>query len=220
MSRVLILVEGQTEGIFVERVLTPYLADRNIFLSKPIIIPTKKIVDRPHIKGGVTNYRQVKNALQRLLGDSSASAITTMIDFYGLPRDFPGYDEKSGNCFTQAGNLEEAFKNDINDRRFIPYFSLHEFEALLFVSPEIIASRFRESHCLDELRSIKSMFTSPEEINDSPDTAPSKRLIALYSTYSKVVDGIVIAEQIPIEEIRKECSHFNQWLEKLLSLGN
>jgi hypothetical protein len=88
MSRVLILVEGQTEELFIKEHLSPYLAARGLFLEKPVILPTKKLSGQPFFKGGITSYRQVRNSLRNLLNDSNARLITTMLDYYGLPDDF------------------------------------------------------------------------------------------------------------------------------------
>ena len=63
-----------------------------------------------------------------LLRDTSLAAVTTMIDYYGLTNDFPGKDSVGGRAgILGAAYLETAFQNDINNRRFIPYFALHEF---------------------------------------------------------------------------------------------
>jgi trehalose-6-phosphate synthase len=58
---------------------------------------------------------------------------------------------------------------------------------------------------------------APEDINDNPETAPSKRIIHYFPVYQKVFQGIIAAKRIGIELMRKECSHFNSWLEHLES---
>jgi hypothetical protein len=143
-----------------------------------------------------------------------------MIDYYGLPDDFPGQQHRpAGSCYQIIEHLEEAFRQDINHRKFLPYFSLHEFEALLFTSPEIIATNFPETDLRSELSKIRNAFGSPEEINDDPRTAPSKRLKTLYPQYRKVAQGLAIAEQVGLSLMRNECRHFNDWLTKLETLG-
>lgn len=217
-SKVLILVEGQTEQTFVDKQLSPYLANKNIFLDKPIIVPTKKVIGGPYFKGGVTSYLQVKGVLLKLLNDTSATVITTMIDFYGLPKDFPGYEQISGNCYERVEFLERAFRSDINHPKFLPYLSLHEFEALLFTSPEEIAARFPDRDRAKELKEIRSQFSTPEEIDDGPTTSPSKRILKALPKYKKLLDGTAIIQSIGIDLIRQECNHFNEWLGKLESL--
>ncbi|HJK29570.1 MAG TPA: DUF4276 family protein, partial [Methanocorpusculum sp.] len=56
---------------------------------------------------------------------------------------------------------------------------------------------------------------APEEINTSPETAPSKRLKKLYPHYSKTVEGMAIAERIGLAKMRKCCPHFNAWITEL-----
>jgi hypothetical protein len=55
----------------------------------------------------------------------------------------------------------------------------------------------------------------PEEINDEPNSAPSNRIQALKNDYRKVAMGKTVSEAIGIQTIRKQCPHFNSWLNKL-----
>jgi Domain of unknown function (DUF4276) len=59
---------------------------------------------------------------------------------------------------------------------------------------------------------------NPENINDGPQTAPSKRIKAVWSGYQKTFHGPLIACDIGLDAIRKSCPHFNQWLERLEKL--
>ena len=72
---------------------------------------------------------------------------------------------------------------------------------------------------LNELQQILNDFDSPEQINDSPMTAPSKRLINLFPGYEKVVFGELVASQIGLEVIRERCRHFHAWVTTLEQLG-
>jgi hypothetical protein len=220
MSKVLILVEGQTEESFVKQLLYPHLAAQAIF---PVvtIATTRRRPDRKDFKGGIVSYGKVKTDLRPLLRDTSAALVTTMIDYYGLPADFPGMANRpSGSCRDRVQHLESAFAKDINHSKFLPYLALHEFEALLFTSPAQIASHFPDHGRLTQLENIKSQFGSPEEIDDDPLTAPSKRIKNVYPAYQKRADGPTIAQRIGLELIRQECPHFNEWLTKLESLSS
>src|SRR5262245_7343839 len=90
MKLVRILVEGQTEETFVRDVLGPALWERGVSLRETVVA-TKRVKAGGKFKGGVTSYRQVATEVRLLLGDSSAHLVTTMLDFYRLPRDFPGW---------------------------------------------------------------------------------------------------------------------------------
>ena len=50
------------------------------------------------------------------------------------------------------------------------------------------------------------------------ENAPSKRVIAIYSSYRKVIEGTLAARAVGIEKMRQECGHFRNWLEQLQSL--
>lgn len=217
MTKVLVLVEGQTEERFVKDILIPALAGREVHVI-PTIISTKVVKSGADYKGGVTSYAQVKKEVQNLLKDTNASVVTTMIDFYGLPADFPTWNTQA-ECYSNVEAAEEAFRLDIGDRRFIPYFQLHEFEGLLFSAPAEIASALGLSQAQTRtLESVRASFQSPEEINHGPATHPARRLLDLNPAYSKVPYGTLIAGRAGLVQIRENCPHFNQWLERLSSL--
>jgi len=219
MNRVLISVEGQTEETFVREILTRHLWDRNVD-PIPIVVSTKIVKQGNKFKGGLTSYAQARNDIQRLLRDTNAVAVATMYDLYKLPTDFPGYSTRpAGNCYTKVAYLESEFRKEISHPRFRPYLQVHEFEAFLFVDPEITARMFPEVNRLPELVAIKGEFNSPEEINDGNTTAPSKRILRLFPNYEKPLYGALVAIDTGLDRIRAECRHFNEWLIWLEGLG-
>lgn len=219
MNRVHILVEGQTEETFVRDLLQPHLMTKNIFLT-PIIIATKRTKEGAKFRGGITSYKKFKKQIKLLLRDSSVMAVTTMIDYYGLPDKWPGKDSVSGRtCFERVAYLEKVLQDEINHRKFLPYLALHEFEALLFSDSAKIAATFPEMDVEKTLLSIRNSVHSPEEINDGPTTHPAARLLALLPSYHKTLHGPLIARRIGLDNIRGVCLHFDQWLTKLESLG-
>ena len=140
MTRVLILAEGQTEERFVKDVLNPHFWEIEIDLI-PTLATTKRVKSGPDFKGGITEYQKVENDLKRLLGDSDAAAVTTLIDYYNLPGDFPGMATRQpGNSAQRTAHVEMEWKSHIGDLRFQPYLMTHEFEALLFSKPSEISS--------------------------------------------------------------------------------
>jgi hypothetical protein len=211
----LILVEGQTEETFVNDVLAPHLAGFDKFITATCIC-TKSIQGRRAHRGGIGSYEQVRKDL-RLLLRSSPDAVTTMIDYYGLPRDFPGMATlpPHGSCFDRVAHLDEAFAGDIADVRFVPGLVLHEFEGLLFSTPRAITEVLENESPLKRLEAIVARHGSPEEINDSPQTHPSRRITDLYPTYRKALHGPQIALRIGLEAIRARCRHFAAWLARL-----
>lgn len=83
-------------------------------------------------------------------------AITTMLYFYGYPEDAPGRATlPEGDCHSQVHHLEEQMSMDIQDYRLIPNLLLHEFEALLFSSPEIFLYCFSDKEKVKKLIDTK-----------------------------------------------------------------
>ncbi|HEV3200600.1 MAG TPA: DUF4276 family protein [Bryobacteraceae bacterium] len=66
-------------------------------------------------------------------------------------------------------------------------------------------------------RDIRSQFATPEEIDDSVLTAPSKRIEPLLE-YEKPLYGVLAILEIGLPRIRAECPHFADWLNRLESL--
>jgi hypothetical protein len=220
VKHILILVEGQTEETFARALLTPHLARFGIYPT-PVLVETKRDETGLKYKGGVSNYPKIKRDVTRLLSDTNAVAVTTMLDFYGLPNDFPGRNDAGvlPDCYGKVAFCERAFAADINNPRFIPYLMLHEYEAMLFTAPDKIAAMFPEDKRLNELQNIRDAFATPEEINDNPNTAPSKRLRGLFgAAYQKPFHGVLIASSIGLSAICQECRHFREWLAKLEAL--
>jgi hypothetical protein len=95
---------------------------------------------------------------------------------------------------------------------------MHEFEGLLFSDCASFSRGISRPDLEGDLRQIRNAFATPEEINDSPTTAPSKRVEALVAGYRKPLLGVFAALEIGLDRIRAECPHFNGWLTQLESL--
>ena len=218
-QKIIVLVEGQTEERFAKTILQPHLLTKNVDLAVTIL-NTKTVKDGANFKGGVTSYAQVKNDLTRLFYDSSAKLITTMLDYYALPTDFPGFSAQTGSCYEKTAHLEQEFAQNINKANFLPYLQLHEFEALLFSSiDDIVDTMPNGDRKRVDLEAIKREFSNPEEINNRPETCPSRRLLGLFPDYNKTVYGTLISSNIGLDVMRRECPHFNEWLVKLEAVG-
>jgi hypothetical protein len=212
VKRVLVLVEGQTEERFVKDVLCPHLWPRGKD-TIPKVVTTKRVKRGPDFKGGITDYQKAENDLRRLLNDTGVISVTTFIDYYGLPPDFPGMDSRpAGTPYERAIHVETEWKNRIDHPHFYPYLMVHEFETLLFAKPDELSRALYKSDILPELLRIRDAFPTPEDINDDPETAPSKRIIRILPGYQKTLYGPLVAKRIGLEIIRRECPHFNEWL--------
>ena len=155
MKKILILVEGQTEESFVRDILLPHLETKGIYCI-PKLATTKRVKSGPNYKGGVVSYGKLKIDIKNLLYDSSATVVTTMIDYYGFSSIVPFRESiKGSSCFERVKSLEKLFREDINHNRFLPYLQLHEFEALVFVSLEVAVLTFQDSLKQKEWGKIK-----------------------------------------------------------------
>ncbi len=112
-----------------------------------------------------------------------------------------------------CGELGDSFDQE----RFIPSVMMHEFEGLLFSDCTRFGQGIGRPELIPQFQTIRSAFTTPEEINDSPLTAASKRVEALVPGYQKPSLGTRAAQKIGIGTIRAECPHFRNWLERLES---
>jgi len=201
------LVEGKTELAFFNQLLYPHLL-------------SLKISSYAISLDGVRSYRLVKKNLRKLLDESHNDTITTMIDFYHLPDDFPGYSTMpTSDCYAKVDHLEQEWENDIEQDNFIPYLQLHEFEALLFSSIADIQRTFHDQNKLKNLQNILDQFSNPEKINEGNNTSPAKRLKSLFANYRKPFHGGIISNRIGLQKMRDNCSHFNNWITNLESLG-
>jgi hypothetical protein len=213
MKKVLIYVEGQTEETFVRDVLAPFLWQKCQIVLTPTLARTKRTKSGQTFKGGIVSYEQVKRDILRLLGDSSAVLVTTMIDYYGLPNDFPGKASlPAGTPYERVQYLEQAFKNDIGHSKFLPFLVLHEFEAFVLVNPENLGRvlplyKNRLSNLVTNIGSIP-----PEEINEGADTHPSARILQHLPGYQKRLHGPRVVQHTGLSTIRNKCPHFKDWL--------
>jgi len=68
------------------------------------------------------------------------------------------------------------------------------------------------------LDKIISEYPNPEDINDDPSTAPSKRLKnnQLIKGYNKVIDGNLIILETGIDTILQKCPRFSKWVETII----
>jgi hypothetical protein len=156
--------------------------------------------------------------------------LTTLIDLYGLDTSFPEF--KASNSLDWAprlAHLEAALHKEIVKHaqcpreRFIPYIQPHEFEGLLFSDTDSLAAiepNWNTDKTKIKLSKIRKEFASPEHINNSPETAPSKRLQKLSDPpYKKTHHGTQAALKITLATIEQECPHFKSWMDKLRALA-
>jgi len=148
-----------------------------------------------------------------------------MVDYYGLPGSWPGRDRATGLRSTEekAVCVEAAIREDViaetgnrfESDRFVPFVVMHEFEGLLFSDCGAFSRGIGRPDLQASLQEIREDFATPEEINDSPVTAPSKRVSDLVPGYGKPLLGVLAVLEIGLSRIREQCPHFDHWLKQL-----
>lgn len=186
LINVSVICEGKTELFFVKTVLSPYFIMQNINLL-PI-----------DMGGNVSIDKTVK-----YVNRTTPGIVTTFLDYYGFKK--------------ATGKTSEEIMNEINSRsnreHTIPYLQMHEIEALWFSDIDKIALKMNAGqHQKTELQNIINEFDNPEEINNSYETAPSKRLEKIFKGYDKPRDGQIIAKEIGVLAIMEKCPRFKYWI--------
>lgn len=207
MIRLAISVEGKTEEEFVKVVLAEHLRAKGVE-PQPFLIGT----------GGNVTVNRLTSDMAKLYW--SFDAVTSLVDFYGF-RD---------KADRSVERLERHLLKEVRDRihrrrewdetKVFPYVQRHEFEGLLFSDVNAFPSVMDvPEESVLRLRRIRSQFSTPEDINDEAETAPSKRIATTILMYRKALHGPLIARTIGLGAIREECPRFNRWVERLESLS-
>jgi hypothetical protein len=218
MSRLLVHVEGETEETFVNEVLRPHLTDAGYLSVGARLLGNARARSR---RGGITSWDTVKRDLIRHLAGDLGCIATTMVDYYALPDNWPGRSQSSTlPIHLRADAMHQALAQDLVSStpyglRFEPFVLMHEFEALLFSDCAKFASAVGETTRAAQMQEVRDQFASPEHINDSPLTAPSKRLGKIIPSYHKVISGTVGILEIGLLTIRAQCPGFDNWLTRL-----
>ena len=211
MTRLCIICEGQTELGFVKELLVPHLQTFDIN-AHPSLLKA-----RPGQRGGGSvSVRRLGEHIRNEY--RNANFLTTLVDYYG-------FENINGRPKAQ---LEQDILNKaqtligprFNAHYVRPYVQMYEFEALLFsdISKFELLSDNWNNESQTRLQQICDAFETPEDINNSPRTAPSKRLHGIFPGYGKTLDGPLIARDIGLDTIREKCPLFNNWIGQLEKL--
>jgi hypothetical protein len=222
MERLLVHAEGLTEVRFVRGILREHLLTKGYREVSARVVGSKK--------SGICTWPSAFREILNHLKEDQGRIVTTMVDFYGLPgsggRAWPGRAEAAGlngvsrKAACVQGALHAAVSAAIGDaRRFVPFVVMHEFEGLLFSDCGAFARAIGRVDLEAEFRKVRGEVDTPEEINDSPTTAPSKCIKALFSGYQKPRQGEDAVREIGLARIRKECPLFDGWVKQLEALA-
>jgi hypothetical protein len=216
MKRLIIVCEGPTEQEFCSSVLMQHLMKFDIVVSAPLVKKSN---------GGIVSWTSLRQQILKHLHERDA-IVSMLVDYYGLKDNFmfPGWEESKSivDKKMRMHYLFERMKEDVPEEmrnRFIPYIQLHEFEGLLFSDINAFRDNFGDNEAdFDKIENTIHHFPNPEDINNNPLTAPSKRLIDAIPGYNKIVYGNILAERIGLDSIRRKCPLFNEWVNELENL--
>jgi hypothetical protein len=213
MRKLHILVEGPTEETIVNNVIAPYLTGDDLYITVSILETKPPAGGRPAHKGGVSSWAKVLKEIRLLLGDTSTTMLTTLIDYYGFPDDAPGMaDRPLGSPFARVEHVERALANAVDSGRFLPHLVLHEIETWVLADCALLGELLGDSAAATQLAQVVAAESGPEMVNDGIDTAPSKRIKGFYPRYLKTFDGPLVIADIGLAEIRRQCPHAARWL--------
>ena len=219
MSRILVHVEGYTEEAFVNQVLAPHLYRRGYAAVNARLVGNARQRSR---RGGGRSWAAVRKGILDHLQSDQAALSTTMVDYYGLPRTWPGREgvpppRHPGRARRHggAGRPGGHFDRNRPPAAFRALRGNARVRGTSVQRPRPIRAEPRRPRPGTRASAIRRQFQTPEGINDSPDTAPSKRVLNLYGGYRKPVDGVQAIEEIGLDTVRAACPLFDAWVSTL-----
>jgi len=218
-KRLLVYVEGQTEELFVNRILRSHLSTHGVKVERPILVATRR--EATGQRGGFRNWDAVEFDLRRIFADDADPNLrfTTMLDAYELPSVTPGYEAPIANQRTAdaVARMETAWKQYFNEPRFQPYLQRHEFEAVVIGDIDALKRIFpAQTANIDALAQSVAGFATREDVNDGPTTHPSARLGTAIPGYGlrKPDHALFVLHEADMHVVRNSCPRFDAWLRK------
>ena len=131
MKRVVFIVEGDTEVSFIQKRVIPYLYSKGFTnpMNAQKILTNRKL----NKKGGNVGFEYLKNDVSRVAATKNV-LITTLLDFFRLPTDFPGYTTDSLRLPDMEQGIKEKVTEFMDASCFLPYIQRHEIESLMYTS--------------------------------------------------------------------------------------
>lgn len=208
MIRLAVSVEGRTEVEFVKYVLAGHLRTTEVE-PQPVLLGNA----RSGGGGGDVSVERLVSDMVNL--DWSFDAVTSLVDFYGFR------DKGDWTVEELEEHLAREIEARVSDaRRMIPYVQKHEFEGLLFSDTAAFgAIGPAADQGIEALAAVRERFETPEDINDDPDTAPSRRIKRAIPAYDKTAHGPEVARATGLPTIRAQCPRFDAWMMRLERLA-
>lgn len=214
-NRLVFIVEGDCEEYLVNKKVIPYLYQNIKSGASWSMNPQKIYTNRKkNSKGGNVNYQYLKAEIAITSKQNSGNTyITTFLDFFRLPNNFPGYQS------SDIDKIEDAMKNDNPGVNLIPYIQQYEFETVLFSNRDALNAVIDDAKGMKAIDLILNEYPNIEDIDGGIDTAPSKRLAHIFS-YNKTADSSIVLDFMDIEDILDKCPRFRNWMKRLIEVVN
>ena len=216
-KRLFIYCEGQTEEMFVERLLRNHLAHHGVKVERPELCATT--LDPAGKRGGFVNWEAIEFDLKNTFARDADPNLrfTTLLDVYRMPPKLLALAGFSGPVTVPADveNVEVAIERVFNEPRFKAYLQRHELEALLLADLDALERVFhRDKAGLQTLRADIAGFAHPEDINHGPTTHPAARLATAVAGYEdlKASNAYFVLAEAGLESVRAKCPRFDAWL--------
>jgi hypothetical protein len=224
-KRLVVYAEGQTEELFVNRILRNHLALFGVNVERPILAATSR--EASGQRGEFVNWDAIEFDLRRIFADDADPhlRVTTLLDAYAMPTSVPGYESSVNDIRSPESidRIEAAWRRHFDEPRFVPYIQRHEFETLVLADSNAIKAIFPNfSAPIDELTRAISGFTSIEDVDDGPSIHPSARLAMAIQGYGmrKPDHALFILQQADMGRIRHACPRFDAWLQRWENWGH
>lgn len=198
-TTVYVICEGESEETFVNIVLDRYLYEKFEFFAKPLLLR------------GTSTYKRLVGKTRDFVSQFHNFIVTSMVDFYGL-KDKPVL--KQGSPDIMASEFEKHYFNDVGRENFVPYISMHEYEAIYFSDPSVF-SVYSPDDVGKAQMILQEFGGNPEAINGGEMTAPSKRIEKFEPRYRKKSGAKELLKNLTIPDISDKCHHFSGWIQSL-----
>ncbi|MBI4660675.1 MAG: DUF4276 family protein [Verrucomicrobia bacterium] len=223
-KRLLIYCEGQTEEMFVERLLRPHLQMHGIKVERPILAATSQ--DPRGQRGGFVNWNAIEFDLRQQFASDHDPHLrfTTLLDVFRIPNTVPGAASLSLplTAVADIDVLEKSIEAAFNEPRFKAYLQRHELEALLLADIAALESVFhRDKPGIQQLAKDIAAFANAEEINHGQTTHPAARLASAIVGYEnlKASNAYFVLAEAGLGAVRPRCPRFDAWMTRWENWG-
>lgn len=224
-KRLVVYCEGQTEQMFVERLLRNHLVLHSIRVERAILAATS--LDPSGQRGGFISWPAIEADLRTEFSSDPDPNLrfTTLLDVYRMPPEVPGFPQGAPLVFSPADvdTVELEIEQVFGEPRFKAYLQRYEFEALVLASPIALKAVFHENlPSIDQLQNDLVGFNNAEDINHGIATHPSARLESAIPGYNnlKASRAFWVLAEAGLNTVRGRCPRFDAWLSRWENWGD